>query len=89
MDPTVRSPPTTPSTLQMTAVSELPVTVAAYRDEVPSVTVLAPLSASLTGGGGGGGAASVTFRFRATEGSAMLVALIVTVEEPGAVAGAE
>jgi hypothetical protein len=50
--------------------------------------VLAPLSASLTGGGGGGGAASVTFRFRATEESAMLVALIVTVEEPGAVAGA-
>jgi hypothetical protein len=89
MTPAVRSPPTTPSTLQITAVSEVPVTVAAYRDEVPSVTVLAPLSASLTGGGGGGGAASATVRLFAIEESAMLVALIVTVEEPGAVAGAE
>jgi hypothetical protein len=84
----VRSPPATPSTLQTTEMSEAPVTVAAYCDDVPSVTLLAPLSASFTGGGGGGGAARATTRLRATEGSATLEAVIVTFEELGAVAGA-
>jgi hypothetical protein len=86
MEPTVWFPPTTPFTLQITPVFALPFTTAVYCDEFPKVTLVVPVRVSVTGGGG---AASVTFRFRATEESAMLVALIVTVEEPGAVAGAE
>jgi hypothetical protein len=66
----------------------VPVTVAAYWDDVPSVTLLAPLNASFTGGGGGGGATRVTARVRATAGLALLAALIITFDELGAVAGA-
>ena len=87
INPTVRFPPTTPFTLHVTPVFELPVTVAAYCDEFPNVTVVAPVSVRVTVGGGGG-ATSVTVRLRATEGSATLVAVIVTFEEPGALAGA-
>ena len=80
-------PPTAPFPLQITPVFALPFTIAVYCDEFPKVTLVVPVRVSVTTGGGG--AASVTFRFRPTEESAMLVALIVTVEEPGAVAGAE
>jgi hypothetical protein len=85
MEPMVELPPITPLTLHVTPVFEMPVTVAAYWLEVPSVTVVAPVRVSITFGGG---ATSVTVRFRATEGSATLAALIVTFDELGAVAGA-
>jgi hypothetical protein len=88
MRPSVWFPPTTPLTFHLTPVFELPVTVAAYCDEVPNVTVVAPLSVRLMVGGGGGGATSMTVRLRATEGSATLTAAIVTVDEPGTLAGA-
>jgi hypothetical protein len=89
MEPTVWFPPTTPLTLQITPVFELPFTTAAYCDELPNVTVAAPVRVSVTvGGGGGGGATSVIVRLRATEGSAMLAAVIVTRDELGSVAGA-
>src|ERR1700704_6898863 len=87
MEPTVWFPPTAPFTLQITPVFVLPFTTAVYCDEFPKVTLVVPVRVSVTTGGGG--AASVTFRLRATEGSAMLVALIVTVEGPGAGAGGE
>jgi hypothetical protein len=89
MEPTVRLPPATPFTLQITPVFEVPVTVAAYCDEFPSVTFVAPLKLSVTVRGGGGGAASVTSRLRETEGSAVLVAVMVIVEELADVPGAE
>ena len=88
MVPTVWFPPATPFTLQVTPLFELPVTVAAYCEDVPSVTVVAPLRLSDTVGGGGGGETSVMVRLSATEGSATLVAMIVIFEEPGSVAGA-
>jgi hypothetical protein len=88
MEPMVRFPPTTPLTLQITPVFELPFTVAAYCDELPNVTVAAPVTVSVTTGGGGGGATRVTVRLRTAEGSATLVAVIVTFEEPGSTAGA-
>jgi hypothetical protein len=88
MEPTVRFPPTAPFTLQMTPVFEVPFTVAAYWDEVPRVTLVAPVRVSVTAGGGGGGATSVIVRLRTTEGSAKLAAAIVTFEEPGSTAGA-
>jgi hypothetical protein len=75
--------------LQITPVFELPVTVATYWDEVPSTTLVAPVRLSVTGGGGGGGAeASATVRLRATVESARLVAVIITVDDGGALAGA-
>jgi hypothetical protein len=82
-----------PSTLQVTFVSELPVTVATYCDEVPSVTVVAPLSANVTGVSPPlpppvGGAASATARLCETLESATLVAVIVTSDVCGAVPGA-
>jgi hypothetical protein len=86
--PTVWFPPATPFTLQVTPLFELPVTVAAYCEDVPSVTVPAPLRLSVTVGGGGGGEASVMVRLSATEGSAMLVAVIVIFEEPASLTGA-
>jgi hypothetical protein len=64
----------------MTPVFELPVTVAAYCEDVPSVTVLAPLRESVTVGGG---ATSATIRLRETVLSAALVAVMVTFEELG------
>jgi hypothetical protein len=45
MEPTAALPPVTPFTLQVTPVLELPVTVAAYCDDVPSVTFDAPVRA--------------------------------------------
>ena len=88
MEPQAAFPPTTPFTLHVTPVFELPLTTAAYCDEVPNLTALAPLNVIVMAGGGGGGATSVTVRLRATEGSAALVAVIVTVDKPGALAGA-
>jgi hypothetical protein len=72
----------------MTPVFEVPFTVAAYWDEVASVTLVAPVRVSVTAGGGGGGATSVIIRLRTTDGSATLAAVIVTFEEPGSTAGA-
>jgi hypothetical protein len=92
--PTVVFPPATPSTLQLTPVFELPVTVAVYCDEVLSVTLVAPLNASVTvepdplPPGGGGGAARETARLCETLGSARLVAVIVTCEDGGSLSGA-
>jgi hypothetical protein len=68
--------------------SELPVTIAEYCDDVPRMTVVAPLRVSVTVGGGAVGAASVTLRLRATEGLAMLVAVMVTLEFVGDFDGA-
>jgi hypothetical protein len=88
MMPTVWFPPATPFTLQVTPLFELPVTVAANCEDVPSVTVVAPLRLSVRIGGGGGGATSATVRLPATDGSATLVAVIVTFEKPASLAGA-
>jgi hypothetical protein len=90
MVPTEASPPFMPSTLQMTAVLVLPVTVAAYCDEAPSVTLVAPLNVTVTDepSGGTGGEVSVTTRLCETEGSAMLVAVIVTFGDRGLFLGA-
>jgi hypothetical protein len=90
MLPTLAFPPTIPFTLQVTAVSEVPVTTAVYCAESPSMTVVAPESATVTlpPPGGLGGAASLTVRLRETAGSATLVAVIVTDEDLGIVAGA-
>jgi hypothetical protein len=90
MVPSVALPPVTPFTFQVTAVFELPLTVATYREELPRLTLVAPLSVSVTGPppGGGGGEVRVTARLCATEPSATLVAVIVTLELCGALAGA-
>jgi hypothetical protein len=85
INPRVRFPPTTPFTLHITPVFELPVTVAAYCDELPNVTVAAPLSVRVTVGGGG---TSLSVRLLVTEESATLVAVIVTFKDPDALAGA-
>jgi hypothetical protein len=80
-----------PLTLQITPISELPVTTAEYCAEVPRVTVVGPLSASVTGGSPPPvpcGGASVTLRLFETAGSTTLVALIVTFDEDGSAAGA-
>jgi hypothetical protein len=91
MKPYAVSPPTIPSTLHVTPVFELPVTVAAYCDEVPSVTLVAPLKVRVTVDPPPllAGAASVTARLCETDGSAMLVAVIVTFDDFGSFAGAE
>ena len=90
--PTVTSPPTMPLMLQITPVSELPVTTAEYCAEVPRVTVEGPLSASVTDGSPPpvpcGGASNVTLRLWNTDESALLVAVIVTSDESGAADGA-
>jgi hypothetical protein len=80
MVPTVPFPPADPFTLHITPVFELPFTVAAYCDEVPSVTLVAPLRLSVTVGGG---VTSVMVMLRATVVSAALVALTVTFEALG------
>jgi hypothetical protein len=82
-----------PSTLHVTLVSELPVTVATYCDELPSVTVVAPLSAKVTGVSPPlpapvGGAARATARLCEALESATLVAVIVTFDVCGSVEGA-
>jgi hypothetical protein len=80
MVPSTAFPPTTPFTLQVTAVFVLPVTAAMYCDEVPSVTVVAPSMATVTGSSGVvfAGVASATGRLFETVGVAALVAVIVT-----------
>jgi hypothetical protein len=88
MKPQAAFPPATPFTLHVTPVFALPVTVATYCDEVPNVTAVAPVSVRVMTGGGGGGATSLTVRLRATEGSATLVAVIVTLDGPDVLAGA-
>jgi hypothetical protein len=86
MRPSVWFPPTTPLTFHLTPVFELPLTTAAYCDEVPNVTVVAPVNVRV--GGGGGGATSITVRLCVTELSATLVAVIVTCDELGSTSGA-
>jgi hypothetical protein len=85
-------PPATPFTLHVTPVFVLPVTTAVYCDDVPSVTVVGPSTASVTldplSAGSGDGAASVTGRLFETVGLAALVAVMVTVADWGAEPGA-
>jgi hypothetical protein len=91
MEPTVVSPPTMPSTLQVTAVSEVPVTIAAYCADVSSVTFVAPLKVRVMSEPLPGvlvGATRVTARLCETDGAAALVAVIVTAEDDAALAGA-
>jgi hypothetical protein len=68
----------------------LPLTVAEYCEELPSVTLAAPVRVSVTGPPplGGVGVMRVMAIPCATEGSATLVALMVTFEELDAFAGA-
>jgi hypothetical protein len=87
MKPYALSPPTTPSTLQVTPVFVFPVTFAAYWDEAPNVTLVAPLSVNVTAGLPPG-AASATERFCETDGSAKLVAVMVTLDHLLFVTGA-
>jgi hypothetical protein len=90
MEPTVAFPLAIPFTLQVTAVFALPVTVALYCDELPSVTVVAPSRVSATDPSAVvfGGMASATGRLFETVGEAALVAVIVTFGDGGALAGA-
>jgi hypothetical protein len=79
-----------PFTLHFTAVFALPLTVAAYCEELPRTTLVAPVRVRVTGPpppGGVGGVVRVMARDCATEGSARLVAVMVTFEEPGVFAG--
>ena len=84
MEPVVAFPPAIPFTLQVTP-ALLPVTVATYCDDVPSVTVAAPVRVKVMGGGRAG---RVTAELWATDGSATLVAVMVTFEDPGVFVGA-
>jgi hypothetical protein len=91
MSPTAGLPPATPFTLQSTAVSAVPVTVAAYWAEVPSVTLVGPFRSSVTGVVSKealDGAESATPRLCEEAGLATLVAVIVTFEDCGALTGA-
>jgi hypothetical protein len=90
MVPSTAFPPTTPSTLQVTAVFVLPATAAMYCDEVPSVTVVAPSRATATGASDVvfAGVASTTGRLFETVGVAALVAVIIKFGDWGALAGA-
>jgi hypothetical protein len=89
MEPYAVSPPTIPSTLQVTPVFELPVTVAAYCAEVPSVTLVAPLNVRVTGDPAPLlAAASVIARLCETDGSTALVAVMVIFDDAGSFAGA-
>ena len=83
ISPRVELPPVTPLTLQLTEVLLVPVTVATYGAEVPSVTLVGPASFKATDevSAGGCGAARATERLFATEGLATLVAVIVTEED--------
>ena len=87
MNPLAALPPVTPFTLHVTPVLLVPVTVAVYGDVVPSVTLVAPLTVTLTCGGGGG-AVSVTARLCETLESAMLVAVMLTLADCGMLPGA-
>jgi hypothetical protein len=87
MKPYELSPPTRPSTLHVTPLFELPVTFAAYCDEAPNVRLVAPLNVKVTVGPPAG-AASATDRFCETEGSAKLVAVMVTLDDLLFVTGA-
>ena len=88
MEPTVEFPPAIPFTLQATAVLLVPDKIAVYWAEVPSVTLLAPVKVKVIAGGGGAGASKVTERLCEMAGSARLVAMMVTDDDFGAVAGA-
>jgi hypothetical protein len=79
-----------PSTLQVTPVFELPFTVAAYCEELPSVTLVGPLKVKVTVVPPPllAGAASVTARLWETDGSTALVTVIVTFDDAGSFAGA-
>jgi hypothetical protein len=81
MVPTAAPPPWMPFTVQITPVFVLPVTVATYFDEFPSITLAAPLRLTDTTGAGGvgGGAIRLTARLCDLEESATLAAVIVTV----------
>jgi hypothetical protein len=81
MVPTAAPPPWIPLTVQITPVFVLPVTIAAYFDEFPSITLAAPLRVTDTTGAGGvgGGAIRFTARLCDFEESATLAAVIVTV----------
>jgi hypothetical protein len=81
MVPSVALPPVTPFTVQITAVFALPLTVETYCEELPRLTLVAPLSVSVTvPPPGGGGDVNVVTRLFATEVLATLVAVMVTVE---------
>jgi hypothetical protein len=73
-------PPVTPFTVQVTAVFELPVTLARYCEELPRFTLVAPVSMSVTVPPPGGGDVNVVTRLFATEVLATLVAVMVTVD---------
>jgi hypothetical protein len=65
--------------------------MAAYCVDAPSVRLVAPLNVSVMVGplpGVSTGSTSETARLCETDGAATLVAVIVTLEEPGSVAGA-
>jgi hypothetical protein len=84
MNPTLAFPPAAPFTLQVTALSEVPVTIAAYCEEVPSVTLVAPSRSTVTADAPVGAldcAASATARLCEAVGLATLVAVIVTCED--------
>src|SRR5579859_7305770 len=89
MKPTVAFPPAMPSTLHITSVLADPATVAAYCDVAPSITLVDPLRVTVTTGWlGAAGVVSPTTRLCAVAGSATLAAVMVTVPDPGVLAGA-
>jgi hypothetical protein len=78
-------------TVQLTAVSLVPVTDATYAEELPSVRLVGPARARVMPcpwSPDWGGAASATGRLLETAGLAALAAVIVTVEDCGAEFGA-
>jgi hypothetical protein len=82
-------PPATPFTAHPTAVFAVPVTVAAYCENAPSSTLLAPLIAIVIGDGADAGAAtSVTVTLCDVAVFFALVAVILILEDAGIVAGA-
>jgi hypothetical protein len=87
MNPAAALPPATPSTAHITVLSVLPLTTAVYCDCVPSVTLLAPLIAIVTGDGVGA-ATSVTITLCDVAVLFALVAAILMLDDVGIVAGA-
>jgi hypothetical protein len=84
INPAMALPPAAPFTLQFTAVLEVPVTVAAYCDVVPNVTLVGPFRSNVTADvpvGVFGWVASATPRLCEAVGLATLVAVIVTCED--------
>jgi hypothetical protein len=70
-------------------VFELPLTVAAYCEELPSVTLVGPLNVRVTVDPAPLlAAASVIARLWETDGSTALVAVMVTFDDAGSFAGA-